>query len=84
MTGHARVQAGGTWGESLFLGVIDASDVAHELSHRVPVVEWRLESSLSDEPSRREDHEVNYGLPWIVALTSQHSEYAWVWVIIAY
>jgi hypothetical protein len=45
------------------LGVVLAEDQAHELVHHVAVEPGRAEGVLGDHPARREDGEVDVGVP---------------------
>jgi hypothetical protein len=83
MSRHAGVETACSWAEPILLGIVDSRDVAHELRHGIPVIVGWSEGVLSHQPPWGKDHEVNHSLPWVVTLASQHSENAWVWMIIA-
>lgn len=47
-----------SWQKTLLLGLVGASNEAHELTHGVAVVVWRPEGMLCNSPPWREDHKV--------------------------
>jgi len=58
---HAVVQAGAAGNETFRLGVVFASDEAHELVHEVAVEPGWAEGVLGDDPAWRKDSEVYVG-----------------------
>jgi hypothetical protein len=75
------VQAARARAETFLLRVVCASDVAHKLTHRVPVVIWRPEGVLGNQPAGRKDYKVENSLAGIVGLNCQHRENRRVWVV---
>ena len=51
---HNRMQAGVSRSEALFLRVVFAANVAHELAHDVSMVVGRSKRVFGHHPSRRE------------------------------
>ncbi len=58
------MQAGSAGEKAFGLGVVLAVDEAHELVHHVAVKPGWAEGVFGDEPARREDGEVDVGVPW--------------------
>ena len=81
MSTHARVQGACTRAEPLLFSIVGAGDVAHELGHAIPVIVWRTECILSNQPSGWEDHEVESGLSWVVGLDRHDCEDRRIWMV---
>ena len=78
---HAVVQAGTAWDEAFGLGVVFASDEAHELVHEVAVEPGWAEGVLGDDPARGEDGEVYIGCAGDLAGRGEDGVDGWVGVV---
>ena len=74
MATHAGVQRARPRAEPFFFSIVGARDVPHELGHAIPVVVWRTEGILLNEPSRWENNEVESGLSGVVCLDCHDRE----------